>query len=83
MATVLIVFVVAWSGTLTYLRSVAAKEKAGPGKPWFWHSVGLGWLHPGTPRGRKHAKLAVTLFWTGPVFLVCFLVLASLGGWWP
>jgi hypothetical protein len=75
----LITYGVVWSTALTHARAVAAKEKAGPGRPWMGEFVGLGWRQAATPRGRKFAGIATTLLWVGPpLFLVLFLILSTL-----
>jgi hypothetical protein len=74
----LIVVVVVWSSALTYCRVVAAKEKAGPGRPWFEEFIWLGWLRPSTVRGQKYARYAVILLWLGiPLFFLTFFASAA------
>jgi hypothetical protein len=68
-ATLLSLLVI-WSTALTYCRVVAAKEKAGPGEPWFGEFIGLGWFRATSARGKRFARAAVTLLWLGPVLLI-------------
>jgi hypothetical protein len=73
-----IIVVVVWSSALTYCRVVAAKEKAGPGQPWFEEFIWLGWLRPSTARGQKYARYAVILLWMGaPLFFLTFFASAA------
>ena len=74
-AVVFIAIVVAWSAPLTYFRVVAAKEKAGPGRPWGGIFLGLSWLNATTARGKNHAAWAVGWFFVGPVLMLAWLAL--------
>ena len=72
----LVVFAVLWSAALSWARVRAAKEKAGPGRPWLYDFLWLGWMSASTPRGRKYVAIAVTLLLAGPVaFLLIFALL--------
>jgi hypothetical protein len=74
----LVVFLILWSSALSYCRMVAAKEKAGPGQPWFGDFIGLGWLRPTTVRGKQYARVAVVLLWAGPpLFFLTFFAFSG------
>jgi hypothetical protein len=76
LAKVLVVVLV-WSIVLGYARLVAAKEKAGPDRPWFAAFSGLGWLRATTPRGQRHVELFITVLFLGPALFILFLLM----GW--
>jgi hypothetical protein len=76
--TALVVVVVLWSSAVTCCRVVAARQKAGPGAPWFADFIGLGWLRATTPRGKQYAHYAVVLLWAGaPLLFLTFFAFAG------
>ena len=78
LTSALVLFVVLWSSAVSYCRMVAAKEKAGPGEPWFADFIGLGWLRATTVKGKKYAHYAVILLWAGtPLLFLVFFVFAG------
>jgi hypothetical protein len=70
----LVVFWMLWSASLCYVRMIAAKEKAGPGRPWGGHFIWTGWRKPGTARGKKYVDMFNLLLALGfALFLVVMM----------
>lgn len=75
----MVVVLLLWSAAVSYFRLVAAKEKAGPGQPWFADFVGLGWLRATTERGKRYAHYAVIMLWLAiPLMLLTFFAVNGL-----
>jgi hypothetical protein len=63
-----------WSTALGYVRVMAAKEKAGPGRPWGAAFMWTGWMHPETPRGKAYVSAWWALMGAGFVAAWLFLI---------
>jgi hypothetical protein len=70
-----------WAVATTHFRYVAARERAGAGKPWFATFMGTGWLSTDTTdRGNRYRRMAVTSLWLGPVLIIGLFAVAGATG---